>query len=88
MDFSKKVILDGKYELGIGVGCWAKSYERNVKVGDLRKIGDKLMFAYNVWPKSGFFFMFTTYEVNWVPVDAQDTGEYNNMRAWVTKGLV
>jgi len=35
----KKVILDNKYELGGGLGSWAKSIEKNVKVGDVRVIG-------------------------------------------------
>lgn len=61
---SKKIILNNKYELGCGLGSWAKSFENDVKSGDVRFIGGVLMYAYTVYPRK-----WSKNEVNWTPVD-------------------
>lgn len=64
----KKVTLtegETTYTLGGGMGSWAKSFEKCVKVGEVRYIGGMLMYAYSIYPN----WVFSPDEVNWCPVD-------------------
>ncbi len=76
---SKQITLeDNRYvDVGTGMGCWAKSWERGVKIGDVRVIGRILMYATYVYPHR-----FWVSRISWTPV----SGEYNtpeNLRNWV-----
>ena len=78
---SKKIILDNKYELGGGMGSWAKSYEYDVKLGDVRVIGGKLMYAYSIYNRY-FVFIILTPKINWCPVD--ETLKFDvDMKKWI-----
>ena len=78
-----KIILDDKYEIGLGIGCWAKSIEKySVVEGDVRLIGNVLMSAYNIEPLN---FVFGN-RVWWKPID-DNFNSNENYRKWV-KGLV
>lgn len=79
----KKVILNDKYELGGGMGSWAKSYESaTVTVGDVRLIGGVLMSAYMV--RSPSFFSLKADEVHWTPVDDK-YNNFDNLRIWINQ---
>jgi len=65
-----KVIFDKIYHLGGGVfGCWFWSAERNLPIGTVRMVRDRLFF---VCYQHGTFFKPKTC---WVPVDR----EYNSV---------
>ncbi len=77
---SKKVILDNKYELGGGLGSWAKSRESvTINKGDVRVIGGILMYAYSIYRTNSFSIIGD--EVNWCPVDTK-LG-FDDLRDWV-----
>lgn len=80
----KKIVIDNKYELGNGMGCWAKSYENyEINEGEVRFIDHILMYAYQIYPPSFWSFKSTT-EVWWTPVDySYNTPE--NLRKWINK---
>ena len=73
----KEIILDGKYELGGGLGCWAKSKERyaQVRKGDVRVIDGVLMYAFSVKQAPWYQLSDIRDEVWWTPVDEK----YNTM---------
>mgnify|MGYP001577974232 CR=1 FL=1 len=92
---TKQITLtEGKvnYILGGGIGSWAKSIEKNVKVGEVRFIGGMLMYACAIYLR-GFWNI--TQEVNWCPVDMRKmpticfkeepvyVAEYTRMKEWV-----
>lgn len=79
----KKVILDDKYELGGGLGSWAKSLETiTVTKGDVRLIGGLLMYAYTIVPASFFNFKEGRDVVNWVPID-YEFNTFDNLHKWI-----
>lgn len=70
---------DIEYQLGGGLGSWAKSFERyRVEVGTVRLIDSILMSAYTVYPK------WTVYEINWSPID-EKFNTFENLRSWKTR---
>lgn len=75
----KTVILtqgDLDYELGVGLGNWAKSKEDNhLEIGHTRVIGGILMAVYMRKLK-----MFKS-EYTWTPVD-RDFNSFENQREW------
>jgi hypothetical protein len=74
----KKVILNEKYELGAGLGCWAKSREYvTIQPGDVRFIGGMLMYAYSVK------YCLITCEVNWTPIDHRQN--FEDLRNWMNR---
>lgn len=76
-----KIILDNKYELGGGMGCWAKSFENNIKVGHVRVIGGKLMKATYVYIKR-----WKPNEVWWTPVDEnRESTDWDAMKEWIKR---
>lgn len=79
-----RIILDDKYELGGGMGSWAKSKETvTVTKGDVRTIGGILMYAYTVY--SVPWYKFTgdcRHVVNWCPVD-ELLNNPENLRKWM-----
>jgi hypothetical protein len=78
----KKVILDGKYELGGGAGSWAKSREtKTVTQGDTRVIGGILMYAYSIYPAPWYSFKKT--KVNWTPVDPDIAHDFQKLQKWM-----
>jgi len=81
----KKIILDDKYEIGSGIGCWAESRETvTVTKGDVRFIGGILMKAYLI-TETSFFARDGRDIVWWTPCD-EKFNDYNNLRKW-TKNL-
>jgi hypothetical protein len=76
----KKIILNDKYELGLGMGSWAKSNENNVIIGECRKINGIVMYAYSIYKRE----LFRLDEVNWCPVD-ESFNTIENLRSWVNK---
>lgn len=79
----KTIILkegDIEYTLGDGIGSWAKSKEYNVKRGDVRMIGNRLMYVYTVYTK-----IWSKHTVNWVPVDRTIGHDYVELNKWVNK---
>lgn len=82
----KTVILNDKYELGGGMGSWAKSRETvTVNEGDVRLIGGVLMSAYRVtrspwWKLLGD----CRDEVWWTPVD-EAFNSFDNLRNWINR---
>lgn len=74
---SKKITLDGDYELINGLGAWAVSRERGVKIGTVRMIGKVLMYAWMIHKS-----FLGKPKVCWVPTD----DVYNiaeNLRNWI-----
>jgi len=72
-----------KYELGGGMGSWAKEttfLHPKVNLGDTRVIKGVLMYAYSIHLTSGFF----NYTVHWCPVDSQ-LNDWSKLREWVLK---
>lgn len=59
-----------KYYYNGTYGAWCKSYERGVKVGETRFIGNKLMYAYNIYGYSLF-----KHEIWWCATDGADSTE-------------
>lgn len=78
----KRVILDDKYELGGGIGAWAKSHENGVLKGEVRVIGGELMFAWVV-----HFRKYSKNEVWWVPVDKSRSYDNAQLRLWMNGDL-
>lgn len=79
---SKKIMLDDKYELGGGLGSWAKSREAaTINIGDVRVIGGILMYAYIIKEASPFNFKEGRDEVCWTPVD--NKLGFDDLREWV-----
>lgn len=79
----KKVILtqgEIEYELGLGIGSWARSIESDIIEGDTRVINDILMQAKYVYRDNWWFASLT---VNWAPVDKEFGREYNNLQKWM-----
>jgi len=77
----KKIILNDHYELGAGIGSWAKSKEsHSVKHGDVRYIGKILMYAYSVYP-TPWYSVYDS-EVNWTPVDDK-SNTYPDLYRWL-----
>lgn len=75
-----KTIIYNRYEIGIGLGCWAKSDEYDtVREGDVRYIGGILMHAYVIRRK----FLFK-YIVSWCPIDDQ-INTMEKMKEWINK---
>ena len=77
----KKILYiqgDVTYELGGGLGSWAKSVEKKVVKGTTRFIGEVLMYAYTVYPKG----CFNKYEINWCPVDRDLCHDFDKLRSW------
>ena len=77
------IIENGKYEIGDGLGCWAKSSEVvTVTEGDVRLIGGILMFAYHVERSPWYKITGDCRDVvNWTPVD-NTFNTYENLRSW------
>lgn len=73
---SVKVTL-GKYELGGGMGCWARSFENNVDVGEVRVIGEVLMHSRYVYRRK-----WSKNEISWVPVDDKLNG-FSQLKDWI-----
>lgn len=73
----KKIILNEMYEIGGGIGAWAISQERGIKLGDCRVIGEILMHASTIY-KRGFF----KTEIWWTPVDRALCHDYDKLREW------
>lgn len=84
---SKIMIENEKYELGTGMGCWAKSFEAVfVTKGDVRLIGGLLMSAYRIETMSFWNFIEGRYEVWWTPItDSFNTPE--NLKNWIKSQL-
>jgi len=84
---TKITIQDGKYEIGAGMGCWAKSFETvTVTKGDVRLIGGILMSAYRVEIPSIWNFKEGRDQVWWTPVDEKfNTPE--DLRNWIKSHL-
>jgi len=81
----KKVILtqgDIIYELGIGLGNWAKSLETvTINQGDVRLIGGILMYAYIIKEASFFNLTDGRTQVTWAPVD-ENFNTFDNQTKW------
>ena len=79
----KKITLeDGRYEIGIGIGAWAKSVEdKSVTHGTVRVIGGILMCAWNIQPVN---WPWQDHEVSWHPVD-DSKNMPEDLRAWVQR---
>lgn len=79
---NKKVVLtqgEVDYELGGGLGCWARSTEeRRLDVGDTRVINGILMSVYKA--KYKFF----DSEYTWTPVD-EKYNSFENLTLWINK---
>ena len=74
-------IEDGRYKVVGLFGCWVESYENNIKFGDIRLIGNKLMSAYSV-RKSKLFFKKD--RVAWCAVELGNTKfSMEDIRNWV-----
>lgn len=80
----KKVTIEnGRYEIGGGMGCWAKSMETTtINKGDVRLIGGVLMYAYRIRVASFWNFKEGRDEVWWTPVD-EEFNNSQNLRNWV-----
>lgn len=78
---SKRILFDNdRYEVGLGMGQWAKSVEsKPVDLGSVRVVGGVLMYAYS---QHKFGFGFGSWEISWVPVDDK-ANTPNGMRVWV-----
>lgn len=78
---SKKTILnqgDISYELGGGLGSWAKSKERKVlDIGDTRVIGGILMSVY----MADYGFLINKYD--WTPVDKELCYDFKRLTEWM-----
>lgn len=84
MSYKKILYNNGvQYELGGGMGSWAKSFENGVKHGDVRRINLVLMYAYTVRHKYAIF-LFKKSEVNWCPVD-ETFNTPENLRNWMNR---
>lgn len=77
----KEIILDGKYYLGGGLGSWAKSFENGVKKGDVRFIGEIVMYAYTVYRRGWF----KPDEVNWSPCDREQCHDFSKLEQWCNR---
>ena len=73
----KITIEDGRYEVGEGVGAWAKSHE-SVERGTVRVIGGKLMEAKYIWSRRWW----QEPVICWTPVDDKGNS-YEALRAWM-----
>jgi len=85
----KKIMLNNKYELGMGFGCWARSFESaTINEGDVRLIGGLLMNAWKVYPCPWWKLTGECRdEVWWTPVDRKcyDAEFQRNWVATVTE---
>lgn len=68
-----------KYKVGGTFGCWLKRNERGVRIGDVRFLAGKIMYAYNVWPRG----LFRAPEVNWCAVEDGKKYSMDDIRAWI-----
>lgn len=85
---SKKITYkqgDIEYELGGGLGSWAKSLETvTVNIGDVRVIGKKLMCAFIIRRASMWNFKEGRDEVCWMPVDdAEKQYLFPDIKKWM-----
>lgn len=77
----KKITL-GIYELGMGFGCWAKSYEpATMTEGDVRVIGGLLMSIYRIHHAP--WYSLRSPEVWWTPVDKEICYNAEFQRNWL-----
>lgn len=79
----KKVTLDLNgtiYELGGGLGAWAKSRENGVKRGTVRMIGGVLLYAWAIHQRGWF----GPHEVYWAPAE-RDFNSVENLRKFVAQ---
>ncbi len=62
---------DTEYTLVCEIDCWCYSIEKNVKIGDIRYIGNELLKATEI-VKNGIF----SYRVNWTSITpAENTAQ-------------
>ncbi len=70
-------IEDGRYEVGFGIGAWAKSKEKKtVQKGDVRVIAKVLMHAWSIQNCYG------KNNVWWVPVYENENSP-DDLRKWI-----
>ncbi len=71
------IILDDKYEVGVGLGCWLRSREIAER-GTVRFLAGHLMYSYKVYPRRRFSKNWGTW---WTPVD-KSLENFEAFRAW------
>lgn len=79
MERTRIIFDDGRYEVGVGLGQWAVSIERRKPViGEVRIVGDVLMYAFSARRAPTFF---ERWEISWVPVD-QKLNSFEDLAKW------